>query len=367
MNMIREFMVSRELRGSFPTIETADNIDVKELEGDDPSPLYVTLAVAEINKTSANGLLYDAPLVTQLTQQIPGKWGIFGHINWMNESTAFPKAEVYWVGTALQGDVLWAKGYVPPGDARETVRRLKASGAGIGTSIYGPGEREYVAEGQYKLIDFELNQLDFAPTDRAALRMNSPVRLTAEMAINSEGKELTKEQVLAALTATDIDLLPRGVIEAVLAKNAPTATQVNDLEAQMRVLEAQAQTKDNTIAELNRRLGEFTRKQFEADLRGLVAELIKWNTPTDDAANKLAVLRETFYTAVLAALMGSTEISRARTVAAELWETQYRVIAETMRDALAGPSAIVGAKPQANWRDEAVKNAPSIASRWGGN
>lgn len=359
---IREFLAS-EFRGNFPAVETAQSIDTKALEGEDPSPVYVTLAVAEIDKTSANGLLYDEALVSQLAREVPGKWGIFGHIGWMESDLAFPKAEVYWVGTALQGERLWAKGYVPPGEARETVRRLKATGAGIGTSIYGVGEREFVTEGQFKLIDFKLHQLDFAPTDRAALRMNSPIALTREMVNNSE-EEVGKAEIIAALTAGDVDTLPKVVIEAVVAKHAPQPPDSHQI-AEMRV---QIAAKDRLIEELQTKVNFVTRKQFEIDLRALVEQQVKWETPTESAREKLAVLRETVYQSVIARIAGSIDLDKAKRVMLEIWEEQFRIIAETMRDALAGPAALIAAKQKPeDWRDKLAKNAGDIAKNWGGN
>ncbi|MDL1924334.1 hypothetical protein FBQ95_17155 [Chloroflexi bacterium CFX3] len=349
---------SGSFRGNYPTIEPAANIDTQALLVDDDTPLYVTLPVAQIGRTSANGLFYDEALVLQLVRETPGKWGIFGHIGWQDEGSLFPKPEVYWVGAILEGDLAWAKGYVPPGEARDTVKRLKASGAGIATSIYGVGEAEFIAEGQYRLTKFELQQLDFAPSDRAALRIGIAPNLTKEM--DRESTMNNKKDVLAALTASDIPNLPATVVEAILQQHTPKPIaegRVGELEADVQRLEAEVAGKTRRVNELESIVAKYENEKFEADLRALIAQKVDWQVTTEAARTKLNILRETVYQAVLAKLAGATNLNRAEAIFAEMWESQFRLIAETMRDAMAGPAAIVAPQPQTDWRDAIIERA----------
>lgn len=348
---------SGSFRGNYPAIEPANNIDTQALLGDDDDPLYVTLPIAQIGRTSANGLFYDEALVSQLVRETPGKWGIFGHIGWQDEGSLFPKPEVYWVGAILEGDLAWAKGYVPPGEARDTVKRLKASGAGIATSIYGIGEAEFIAEAQYRLKQFELQQLDFAPSDRAALRLGIPPNLTKEM--QQMEASVNKNEVLAALTASDISSLPQVVIEAIVQQHAPKSIAEGKvgLEADVKRLEAEIDGKTRRINELESIVAKFEGEKFEADLRALIAQKVDWQVTTEAARTKLNILRETVYQAVLAKLAGATNLNRAEAIFAEMWESQFRLIAETMRDAMAGPAAIVSSQPKTDWRDAVIERA----------
>lgn len=347
---------SGSFRGNYPTIEPAGNIDTQALLDDDDDPLYVTLPVAQIGRTSANGLFYDEALVLQLVRETPGKWGIFGHIGWRDEGSLFPKPEVYWVGAILEGDLAWAKGYVPPGEARDTVKRLKASGAGIATSIYGVGEAEFIAEGQYRLKQFELQQLDFAPSDRAALQIGIPPNLTKEMQTEAS---VNKSDVLAALTVSDIPNLPKTVIEAIVQQHAPKPAEgkVGELEAAVTRLEAEIAGKTRRVNELESIVAKYEGEKFETDLRALIAQKVDWQVTTESARTKLNILRETVYQAVLAKLAGATNLNRAEAIFAEMWEGQFRLIAETMRDAMAGPAAIVAPQPQTDWRDAVIERA----------
>lgn len=178
-------------RGPIPEVSTYETVDVALLEQGDDDPMYVTLAVMKVDEVSDNGLLYDEALVASVERQLEGSGGIRGHLSFMNEFD-YPVEAVHWVGHLRDDDgVTWAKGYIPPGETREDVRRKKATNGRIGTSIYG-----YAAEliededrdGVYRLEDFDLITLDLTPGKRASLKMGqwSGFRITAEMATETE-------------------------------------------------------------------------------------------------------------------------------------------------------------------------------------
>lgn len=356
MKTVREFKRSN-FRGKYPTVETAPSVDVEMLHGTDTDPFYVTLPVAVVGEVSRNGLRYDEELVGIMEAWMSSRTGIMGHTPDYEADTAFPKPEIYWVGATREGAALWAKGYVPPGETREAIRRLKATGADIATSIYGRGFAVMHEDYSYNLENFEFLRLDLAPTEQAALQLGGPVTITSEMSKSTTEEPVDKNQVLASLTAEDADKLPKTVIESIVSKHVPTdAGRVQELET---LTAAQART----IAEMERKINEFQRVAFDASLSSFIEEKVTWKATTDEAVNALKTFRETVRQAVEAKVAGSTDIEKAKRTFGELWERQFRVLAETMVNALSGPSAVVAPTPKKDWRDEIVARASANASK----
>jgi len=164
-------------------VPVSPNINITQLTKGDSSPLYMTLPIAEVGKRSKNGLLYDESLVSEIESQIKagGKTGIFGHIPDGEEAHAFPLPDVYWVGAQRIGKQLYAKGYLATQRAREFYERAGAVLQKAATSIYGLGKRKNNSDGTHTLSEFNLQSLDFAPHDRAALPLSGEFALTAEM------------------------------------------------------------------------------------------------------------------------------------------------------------------------------------------
>ena len=219
--MVREFIVG-EFRGSFPDVPIAPGVDMEELKALDPDPMFVTLQVVpKIGAISKNGLLYDENLVSSVERQINEKrpGGSFGHIKDADRDTAYPIPDGIWVGAKRVGDSLWAKVLVSPGAAKNHIRRLKAVGGQISTSIYGKGSYEAVKPGVRRLSSFDLESLDFAPPARAALGHAATPFVTAEMEI-----DMDRNQIISELTVKDIPVALRDaiVVEATAKNNTHT-------------------------------------------------------------------------------------------------------------------------------------------------
>jgi hypothetical protein len=124
--IIREYKVGR-FHGDFPDIEPAEGVDLEGIRQSDPNAMFVTLPIAEIGAVSGNGLLYDEQLVDSIAEQINAKrpGGIFGHLKDEERSTSFPLPAALWVGAKRVGRTLYAKGYIPPGAARDYIATLK--------------------------------------------------------------------------------------------------------------------------------------------------------------------------------------------------------------------------------------------------
>lgn len=334
---IQEFVIS-EFRGNFPDIPVAPGVDLAELKTLDPDPVFVTLPVVpKIGMVSKNGLLYDEALVASVEQQINHKrpGGIFGHLKDEERGTAFPIPEGMWLGAKREGDQLWAKAYIPPGAAREHIKRLKAVGGQISTSIYGKGNYEATEKaGVRRLTHFDLESLDFAPPQRAALGVGYTPIVTSEF--EQENPDMNKEQLIAELTVKDIPTTLRDAIVAEAQAQNNTAQTIAELRTQVS-------DRDTLIKDLQTTVAEYRRQQFEGAVDAKVAELTAWQTTGDEAKKKLDALRRTLRSRIVAELAG--DASKLESVVETIW-SDLQPLAETVRDALAGPPAIVAGKVQ---------------------
>lgn len=362
LSYIQEFTVG-EFRGDFPEVPAAAGVDLEALKADDPAPFFVTLPVGKIGEVSDNGLEYDEDLVNGLVAQINAErpTGIMGHLTAEQLSTEYPEPEVYWVGATLKEGTAWAKGYVPPGKARDTLRRLKAVGGKAATSIFGlPGRRVPVGNGNWKAEDFRLQQLDLAPYERAALRLGGGFVVTAEMDYGQEREDdmPTREQIIAELTIADISQALR---EQIVNEHQVAGQQ----QARIAELEQQVQQRDTVMETLRTQLGEYQVREFNAQLDGLLGEFIKLESKDEGGKTKVSALTSLFRSRLVAEIGQERDLQKVKATAQKLWDEEFKVVAETIRDALAGPAAIVGGKGPENWREELAGKADELRKERG--
>jgi hypothetical protein len=330
--MIQEYTIAR-LRGSFPDVPIAAGVDLDELKTLDPQPVFVTLPVIpEIGTVSKNGLLYDEALATSIEEQINTKrpGGIFGHLKDEERDTSFPIPPAMWVGAKRVGQSLWAKAYVAPGAARDHIRQLKAMGGSIATSIYGKGAFEAVEKGVRRLKDFDLESLDFAPPSRAALGYASAPNVTAELTQDDP----VEEQEVMELTIKDVSqALREQIIQEFQA--------ANNQQAQVAELTQQVTDRDTIITELRASVQQSQVREFDNALDAKIAELVNWQVKGEAAQAKVDAFKRTLKSRILAEMGTDRKAERIAEVTATVW-ADLKEIAETVRDALAGPAAIVG-------------------------
>ena len=354
--IVREYEVG-EFRGSFPDVPTAAGVDMEALKAGDADPMLVTLPIVPaFGAVSRNGLLYDAQLIDSIVAQINDKRpdGIFGHLKDEDRSTAFPEPAVHWVGATVADGKAWAKGYIPPGAARDRVKRLKATGGQIATSIYGKGSYEPTAtKGVRRLASFDLESLDFAPPARAALGNGAYPHVTAELA-QENPDIMDKAQIIAELTLSDIPAAIRDQIVAE-AQQRSTATQtIAELQQAVADRDTLLQTAQQTVA-------EYQRQRFSDSLDTRVADLTNWSVKGEEAQKKLDSFRRTLRARITQELGEERDAERVAETVTAVW-ADLEPLAETLRDSLAGPAAVVGGKGKGNdnWRDELVKNAKEL-------
>lgn len=338
---IREYSIG-QFRGNFPDVPIATGVNMDELRELDADPMFVTLPVIpEVGATSRNGLLYDEALAISITKQIndnkPG--GIFGHLKDEDRDSAFPIPDGQWVGASRDGKTVWGKAYIPPGAARDHIRRLKAVGGSIATSIYGKGAYEAVSDGVRRLKDFTLESVDFAPPERAALGYAASPHVTRELETSEEQNEMG-ETIVAEITAKDV---PAPVKEQIIAdwqKGSETQERISELETQIA-------DRDTVIETLQTRLAEMQAQEFDSALNGKVAELVNWQAKSDEAKGKVEAFQRMVKEQILTRVGDERTADKVAEVADEVW-SDLKPLAETVRDALAGPAAVVPSRVRSN-------------------
>lgn len=301
-----DVLVITELRGSYPNVPIAADVDYEALIAGDPSPMFLTLPIGKAGVTSGNKRHYDDAFVQELERQtIANKpVGLMGHLSPSERATAFPPEAVHWVGALREGQTLWGKGYIPPGPIRDRIQRYKAQGKAIATSI------DAFAEGIYdKAIDafrmaansLRLNQIDIAPADRAGIPDLAAVpMLTTEM--DAPGEEPEQEQkmpdkleIIQELKREDARLLPDEVRSAILetVPTPPEVAQVQEIRAALGVddkadikalvtemRQAQEAQRKQAIANRITELASDKEKGIKVEsVRGLVTELVSARNP----------------------------------------------------------------------------------------
>lgn len=132
---------------------------------------------------------------------------------------------------------------------------------------------------------------------------------------------MDRSQLISELTVDDI---PARLRDALVAE---FRTQVSD--------------RDTLIAELQTSVAEFRRREFDLAVDARVAELTAWQVTGDAAKAKLDSFRRTLKSRIVSELAG--DASKLQTVIETVW-ADLQPLAETVRDALAGPPAIVAGK-----------------------
>lgn len=299
----QDVMVIWELRGDYPSdIPYFSDVDIAELTAGDDDPMFLTLPIGQANVTSKNGRHYDGEFLAELERQVMANKpiGIMGHLKPDDLGTEFPAEAIHWVGTKRVGEMLWGKGYVPAGAARERIRRYKATNKPLATSIFAEAAGQFdKAVNAIRMVakSLKLNQIDIGPADRVGVPSLARLPLvTAEMQANNNREEqMDKLQVINEMTAEDARLLPKPVQEAILAtvQPAPEIELVSELrgvlgaddKADLKVLITELKTERETAKKtaVSNRIKELIEDKEAGikveSMRGLVTELVTARNP----------------------------------------------------------------------------------------
>jgi hypothetical protein len=380
------------LKGEYPTVDTYPHVNTELLYEGDDAPFHVTLPILEVGRVSLNGLLYDEELVSSIETQLQkGADGIGGHISDDKLATSYPVAEVYWIGHKREGNVTWAKGYIPPSERRNDIRRKKANNGTVGTSIFGNAVREAATvpgKKAYRAKDFELDTLDLAPGKRASLRMNRGFTITKEMENSDQEEaimpELDKKQVISELTVGEIpthlreQIIQEAKVQADAARVSELTSRISELENEVKemadyksiVAEIRGTIGKDTdtvqivteyhnmatklaeilgmphtsiairVEEMHMQMAEMTKVKFESEVDAKVAELTNWQVVSPDNQARVAEFRKTVRKAIVREMGGKHE--KLAEVVQQVWESDFKGLAELMVSTLGGPSAIIG-------------------------
>lgn len=250
-----DILVVTELRGAYPNVPIAADVDYAALVAGDPDPSFITIPIGKANVTSGNGRFYDDAWLQELERQTleTRPIGLMGHLSEKQRATEFPPEAVHWVGVLREQDsgVLWGKAYIVPGEARDRIRRYKAQGKSIATSIDAHADGYWDESLQAYRMDaktLKLGQIDIAPADRAGIGALARVPvLTKEMSAGNSSptspgivgdatsendppataeneEEITlmdKIEAIREMTVEDADLLPKAVKAAILSEAEP--------------------------------------------------------------------------------------------------------------------------------------------------
>lgn len=285
-----DVLVISELRGSYPNVPISSDVDYENLIAGDSEPVFLTLPIAKVNAKSGNNRYYDEAFVTELMRQtLTNKpVGLFGHMSESERATAFKPEAVHWVGAVRDGDLVWGKAYLVGDEARARIRRYKASGKTIATSIDAMAEGawdESLKAYRMKAESLKLGQIDLAPADRAGIPDLAAVPiLTTEMdapatEVEQEIHMPDKLEIIQELKREDARLLPDEVRSAILetVQTPPEVALVQEVRAALGVDE-KADLKQ-VVTEL-RQAQETARKDA---IKARITELVNTNINLESA------------------------------------------------------------------------------------
>jgi|GEM_PF-3316068 len=403
LEQVQEYMLVTQFGGGAPcpAVQTLARVDVDTLTAGDNDPLFVTLQISEVGRVSKNGVIYDEYLVSEIESALRegGIQGLMGHLPMGELDSAFPHSDTsstplagFWVGVMRVGEILWGKAYIPPGKVREYIRRLKATGGKLGVSFFGKAIVEELDGGTRRLRDFVLETLDFAPPTRASLELAGSFDVTSEFENRQDDEEGDMPE---PITLNDV---PQQLIQEI-ERRALEREQATENAQRVQELEQQVTTQETQLAEMrqhahvvteisaflpddadivavvremnetvtrlteilgdgvnivtrieeyHRNVQEMEQERFESAVSDQVTELTNWQVAGETNTNRLNTLRQNFQAQIVAQMNDDRNVNRVQEVAQAVWDNGFQVVAEAVRDAMAGPSAFVGGQQSAN-------------------
>lgn len=372
--------------GAFPPVPTFDWVDTELLHEGDEKPFYVTLRVAEYPRVSANELRYDEGLVNAIEEQMRGRVGIRGHTPSEFESTAYPLGEVFWVGCLREGNVLYGKAYVPPGATRSDIKRRIAIGGGVGTSIYGLAEQVVHEDGTWSAKDFVLKKIDLTEPEDAALDMGGQIVITAEQKTDIKpDKEQEMSDITKKTDSENQSVISEtahrqvvGVLEGKINTLEQRIKEMGDVTATVRLAIPDGADPLERITAMTEFLaglqGAFGQdvsvemltnmkaageaaaaavdaadaETFGTDVEKEVATYMEtWNVTDEKAKTTIASIHTSMKKRTMAETSakrdgtGKRDRTAMKQFVSQLWDDEYKPLAEMARDSISGGRAYV--------------------------
>lgn len=410
--IVREISTpSFEFKGKPPEVPFAPGVDVIELTKNDPDPLYVIRPLAVLDGLSENNLRYNKALVDSIQGQVLSKRppARLGHVSEEDASSLFPPEVGLWVGVKMVGNTLYGKCYTYPADGifREMIRKRKAAGSGISNSIWGKGNFEEMSDGTQICSELELESIDFAPPERAALQsLGREFTTTAEMTdsknntkkVNEMGNftdspigqeeldalkkhlsEMESSAVYEMMSETHKDYtMSNRVKETAPAKMYEMLTgeqKQHTYETRAKEMGTKANTEETKrfgemqgeVAELKRTVREYQEREYQIKVdQEIDSRFTHWVVNAPENKAKLVDIKRNFKLAVIAQMASTKDRNDVSALVDGAWESQ-RTILEMAQVGLQGPSAIVTAidnlKPESSikWGNYDDKNSRKLS------
>jgi len=315
----------------------------------DPKPLFVVRPLGKLNAVSDNNLKYDQPLLDNIREQVITKKpaGRQGHVSEANSSWEFPDDVAIWVGAAQHGDTLFGKAFVYRNTPfHEMVIRRKAAGSTLSNSIWGKGQFGGNADGTKNLRGLNLEVIDFAPMERAALEaLGGQFETTSEMReepmADKPVTEMTAEERHSIAADHIKTMAPSAVYEMM-----PDATRQHCAEMRCREMEPSA---------VNEMLPMGHRQHIsECYVKEFGGQTMPAATPAAEMTdNSKQVAEMAKQVAEMASLIAEQKKER---------EQDRAVIAEFKQREFDSAMNAAAARPFATWEVRRPENQPVMAS-----
>lgn len=305
---VREMGVTRDyfewqFSGNFPEVPIAPDIDLTTLKEDDDDPFFVTLPAFQTDRPSKSKLFITKEMGAELLTQVVRDrvTGIRGHLKDEDRGFEYPKPEVYWVGSKMDGDLGWVKGYVPAGETRTMLKDMMRVGSPIALSIYGSSSKQWDSQkGAWRLTEMDLEQIDFAPPKRSGYGMGVVPKITKEMTgepvvpdevdMTEPITNETKRQIIREMAADKetLAILPDSVRDAIV-DGVPQIAIVREMAGALGVEEGNVL---NVVKEMVATQAQLRRNAVEQAVNGHIAKLVMPGaTATDDEDDPVTATR----------------------------------------------------------------------------
>jgi uncharacterized protein (UPF0335 family) len=168
--------------GQPPHIPLPPDIDLSKLKATFGESLkFVTLPIGKVGITSRNGNTYGRKAIEKLVEQVNRKRpeGRWGHLSQEQIGTAYEPPAVRWLAATLDATgTAWGKLVALTAEAARHFETAEATGARVGTSIFGMEPKEENGE----IVEYRLVTIDLANAERVGVPMTAAhPHITAEM------------------------------------------------------------------------------------------------------------------------------------------------------------------------------------------
>ena len=327
-----------EMKGEFPDVPLAPDVDVEGIKADDPSPMFVTLPVVAEGAESSNGFTWGKADVERIVTEINTKKpeGSTGHVKAEERSTRYDIGVIRWLGAQNVNGVIWAKGYVPKyaSAAREYIMTAKRARARVGLSVYG-------TRGKKGLSDMTLESIDFGHPDRLGWPGAAAVpSVTSELNQSGDNDVTENEGLVAELKTQRTELSTK--VEKLIGENNTANATIAELRGKENTLNLISETLGkpaDVVAEIKRLVADNQRLLVEstkAQREAIVSEMIG-KVPDSLAENKTVLAKNV----LLHIGNDVTDSAVMKAKVAEFMQTDdYKVLAKALISEAAGPAIV---------------------------